>query len=205
MLTAQRIFRIFLPARLKRQHYLRILRGAKTHPDLLRCRQYISEGDCVLDIGANIGIYTKPLSTWVGSSGQVHAFEPIPETFGYLANSMEQMGLRNVICHNEGVSSVSRAARMKVPDGNFYQAQLSEQGQEVKLVRLDDLFSSGISFIKCDVEGHELEVIEGAKGLIKACRPTWLMEVSHRETPDRMRNYGYQATKLQQDWLFVAD
>jgi FkbM family methyltransferase len=205
MWTAQRIVKMLLPLRVKRLYYVRILRDAKPHPDLLRCRQYIHEGDCVLDLGANIGAYTKPLSVWVGSSGQVHAFEPIPETFDYLANSTKQLGLKNVICHNEGASSVSRRARLKVPYGNFYQAQLSEEGLEVKLVKLDDLFPSGISFVKCDVEGHELEVIEGAKGLIKACRPTWLMEVSHDETPEVMRSYGYQATKLQQDWLFVPD
>ena len=93
---------------------------------------------------------------------------------------------------------------MMIPDRNFYQARLSEQGLEVKLVRLDDLFQSGISFVKCDVEGHELEVIEGAKELIRACRPAWLIEVSHREIEGIMRSYGYQATQLGQDWLFVS-
>jgi len=58
MLTGRRFVGSILPPILKRCHYLHLLSAAETPPDLLRCRQYIREGDCVLDLGANIGAYS---------------------------------------------------------------------------------------------------------------------------------------------------
>lgn len=46
---------------------------------------FIAHGDWVLDIGANIGHYTRRLSDLVGPAGRVIAFEPIPQTFEVLA------------------------------------------------------------------------------------------------------------------------
>jgi len=63
---------------------------------------------------------------------------------------------------------------MCVPGKNFYQARLSAEGSiPVESVCLDEEFSSlaGVSFIKCDAEGHEREVIEGAVKLIQRDRP----------------------------------
>ena len=202
--VTRRIVRSLLPPVLRRQHYLRLLQRAEPEADACSCRQYIRSGDCVLDIGANIGVYSKVLSAWVGDSGLVHAFEPVAETFGYLSQNVRKLGLKNVVCHNAAVSSANGLGKIMVRNGNFYQAQLSDTGEEVSLVKLDDLFAADVAFIKCDVEGHEKEVIEGATKLIDRCHPVWLVEVSQSQTIEMMQDRGYRAIHLERDWLFVS-
>jgi FkbM family methyltransferase len=159
----------------------------------------------VVDVGANIGANTKLLSEWVGIEGFVHSYEPILETCSYLNNHVRKFGMCNVVVHNAAVSSRAGELKMRVPGGNFYRARVSLEGDiRVSSVCLDKEFSSltGVSFIKCDVEGHEREVIEGAVKLIQRDRPTWLIETWDEAVVRRMRELGYRATKLEHDWLF---
>ncbi|MGH9503935.1 MAG: FkbM family methyltransferase [Terriglobales bacterium] len=172
----------------------------------------MSSGDTVFDLGANIGAYTKILSDCVGKDGQVHALEPIPETFDYLFTSVQRLCLRNVFCYNVAVSSQTGVGYATVPDyndggQNFYQAHLADEGIRVRIFRLDDLFPDlSPSFIKCDVEDRELDVILGARNTIERSHPVWLMEVclaTKNEVMELMRGYGYTAQKLEINWLFV--
>ena len=55
-----------------------------------------AEGDVALDIGGNFGWYTTLLSRAVGPGGQVHAFEPRPETYEVLKKNCELNGASNV-------------------------------------------------------------------------------------------------------------
>jgi FkbM family methyltransferase len=205
---SRRLVRSLLPRVLKREYYFRLLNRSPIPTDALSCRQYVKAGDCVLDVGANIGRYTKLFADWVGDGGHIHAFEPIAETFDYLSLNIRKLGLSNVSCHHAAVTSNAGKGKMKVPDGNFYRAELGDTGEEVALVALDDLFPGEVSFIKCDVEGHEVEVIEGAKKIVMRCHPVWLMEVSRAETLKLMQDLEYQAIRLdpgRQDWVFVPN
>jgi FkbM family methyltransferase len=200
----RRIVMSLTPRFLRQKYYLRLLSSVQPPPDAFSCLQYIKPGDCVLDIGASIGLYSKLFSGWVGDRGLVHAFEPVAETFGYLSLSVRKLGLNNVVCHNAAVSSRNGQGKMIVPNGNFYRAELSNTGEEVSLVKLDDLFTEFVSFIKCDVEGHEIGVIEGATRLIERCHPVWLMEVKHAETVALMQDRGYRPIHLARwDWMFI--
>ncbi len=137
--------------------------------------------------------------------GSVHSYEPIPETFSYLRNNVHKFGMGNVTIHNEAVSSHRGKAKMRVPNSNFYRAEISPDGNlAVELVRLDDEFalSCRVAFIKCDAEYHEPEVIEGAIKLIERDYPAWLMETSSDAVVRRMAELGYKATKLEHNWLF---
>src|SRR3954471_15548180 len=70
--------------------------------ELSLLHQYIQRGDVVLDIGANIGFYTKILSELVGSTGKVYAFEPDKTNFSYLKKNTAN--LNNVMLINKAVS-----------------------------------------------------------------------------------------------------
>src|SRR5215472_1991138 len=116
-------------------------------PDLLGCKALLRPGDTVFDIGANIGVYTRFCSEFVGPTGQVHSLEPIPETFSYLSRNVEALGLRNVTLYNLAASdNVSDRAAMSMPQyasggANIYEASLSDSGDiPVKTTRLDTLF-----------------------------------------------------------------
>ena len=196
--------RPILPHFLRCLYYQRSLSRLSTEPDALRCRSLVKLGDCVIDVGANIGAYTRIFSEWVGPEGSVHSYEPLPETFSYLCNNVTKFGLANVAVHNAAVSSRPGEGKMHVPDRNFYQARLSSDGDvPARLVRLDDEFSEliRVAFIKCDAEFHEREVIEGALALIE--RDPWLIETWDDAVIQRMRELGYKATQLDHDWLFT--
>jgi len=165
-----------------------------------------------VDLGANIGVYTKVLSDQVGPNGQVHAVEPIPATFACLLNSVQKLGFGNVFCYNVAISNQTGLGHATVPeyrDGgrNFYQAQLSDEGITVRTYRLDDLFPDlSPALVKCDVEDRELNVIIGAKKMIERCHPVWHMEVclaTENEVMKLMSAHGYKSRKLQKNWLFV--
>lgn len=196
----------------KRAYYAGLLRRLQPEPDALLCRQYAHPGDVVLDLGANIGAYSKVLSNCVGPNGQVHALEPIPETFGYLFNNVQKLDMQNVFCYNVAASSHTGLGHAEIPeykDGgpNFYRAHLSTRGINVRLFRIDDLFGDLYpAFIKCDVEDREFEVITGAKNMIERCHPVWLMEVclaTRNEVLALMQAHGYTGTQLEKNWLFV--
>ena len=205
MSSLRSVIRPILPHFAKCFYQERLLRKVVPEPDALACCQYLHPGCTVIDIGANIGSYTKLFSSWVGPEGSVHSYEPIPETFSYLKNNVRKLGMTNVTVHNVAVSSQPGRMKMKIPDRKFYQARISPDGdQEVELVRLDDEFlqSREIAFIKCDVECHEAHVIEGALQIIERDHPVWLMETFDDSVIERMKSLGYKATHLTADWLF---
>lgn len=157
-------------------------------PDLAVVRRLVALGDTVLDVGANYGIYTKFLSDLVGSRGRVISLEPIPETFELLSANVASLGLSNVQLHQRAASDRDGALGMVVPDtpDGHYQARVVDgvagtSALSVTGVTLDRVAQGTVerlTFIKCDVEGHELAALRGARSLLQECRPALLVEVS---------------------------
>ena len=83
--------------------------------DALIAKRLISPGDTVLDIGANIGQYTRFMSHCVGPTGHVYAFEPIPATFDFLSNNVRELGLGNVEPLNFALSDTEETITMVIP------------------------------------------------------------------------------------------
>ena len=181
--------------RLKKRHYLRKLRHVSVleEPDLGLLEVFVGPGDCVVDIGANIGVYTLFLSRLVSQSGRVYSFEPVAPTFDFLAYNVRKLDLKNVLAKRVAITDCVCKVSMVVPKGadgvdNFYQAAIVENNQE-NAAKLSDLIDGipldlalaedikRIKFIKCDVEGHELHCLHGAPNVILHSRPAWLMEV----------------------------
>jgi len=153
----------------------------------------VSEDDIVVDIGANIGTYTTYLSKLVGPKGCVYSLEPVKVTYDILQSNVSRLGLSNVIAINCAASNHNEYIHMKIPKfsigtPNYYRAEIVTQSKvadDVELVeaetrRLDDIFvdiEENLSFIKCDVEGHEMECLEGALSVIRKSQPAWLIEI----------------------------
>lgn len=178
----------------------------------------VKPGDFVIDMGANFGWYTNVLSSLVGHAGKVYSIEPIPDTFQVLCGILRKFKLANVLPMNYAMSKADGTVVMRVPQheyggNNFYRAQIGlKQDESSKSMReylvpmrcLDSLFldvASKITFIKCDVEGHELAVASGGAQFFEKARPAWLMEVGgdpdEEGTPPHqlfrlMKEYGYQ-------------
>jgi FkbM family methyltransferase len=177
------------PAR--RAYYARLLRAARedAQVDLSFLKRVVRRGDCVVDAGASIGLYTKFLSALVGPEGLVCSVEPMPETYDVLVSNVRRLGLSNVRPLNYALSDVDGELEMEVPrwsygGENLYEARVAGAASgglrriRVAARRLDTLVPDRpIAFVKCDVEGHELRCLAGAAETIRRWRPPWLLEV----------------------------
>jgi len=85
-------------------------------PEFRMLADWVTEGDSVIDVGANIGIFTAALSQLVGPKGHVFAFEPIPDTFHLLTANSRLFAFPNVTLLNAAASNASRLVWMEVPN-----------------------------------------------------------------------------------------
>ena len=182
----------------------------------------VNSGDHVIDIGANAGWYTKVLSELVQMNGLVYSIEPIPPTFDTLTYYVKRKNTSNIIPLNYALGDFEGTVIMEVPIGddgysNFYRSRIlstydndiNRNVFRVKLKPLDQIISNSkskpITFIKCDVEGHEYSVVMGGKHTIELSMPALLIEISgnvniKNTEPQQLLSYltsiGYSA------WFF---
>ncbi len=159
----------------------------RTDPDEIRyLLGALRKGDIVVDVGAHRGSYTYWMQRAVGRGGKVFSFEPQPALAAYLKRMVATLGFRQVTVEHLGVSSASGQMTLLVP-GSSYEATFeadSIRGDHVKhsvqVVTLDEYFAahSGplIRLIKCDAEGHELEIFRGARRILESQHPILVFE-----------------------------
>lgn len=199
---------------LKASHYVRHVRrfSEADEPELKVVKYLVNLGDTVIDVGANVRWYTHYLSRLVSDKGRVISLEPMPETFWLLSMCVKWHRLSNVTLVNAGASEEDKVGVMEVPfydfgGENFYMAHVVDEniGDVAKLrwaVRLTTLDSvleeviDDVTFVKCDVEGHELAVVKGAMRLIGQEKAAWLVEVSRASDPDIEGTNSWQIFQL---------
>jgi FkbM family methyltransferase len=138
----------------------------------------LDSGEAAVDVGANIGYMTSVMSTRVGRSGTMLAFEPHPTAFQALQRNVarwrEDPGIGTIEVHRLALSSRSGRGRLAVQQDFMALASLRDAREsgdshdvEVELATLDDAVGSRhVSLLKLDVEGHEHAVLEGATRLL---------------------------------------
>ena len=175
--------------------------------------RHVRAGDTVVDVGSHKGGFLYWLRRYVTASGRVYAFEPQPALARYLSDVARMQGWNNVTVEAAGVSSSSGMLELFVPapEGQSSPgATLAPAGSPgphhsitVPVVTLDAYFSGRdrrITCVKCDCEGHELEVFRGAEGVLRRDRPVLLFECEARHMRDRtpqdvfdcLRELGYR-------------
>ena len=137
------------------------------------------------DRGAvDAGVWWGPWTWWLARRvPRVEAFEPNAELVGRLTPVMPE----NVTLHCVALSDRTGVSDLWVPSlgtgaegRSSLELGLREQqfvSRPVETTRMDDLDLGDIGFVKIDVEGHELAVLEGATKLLDSERPTVLVEV----------------------------
>jgi FkbM family methyltransferase len=128
-----------------------------------------------VDVGAHIGFHTLHAARMLGPSGAVIAFEPTPEVFELLQRSVRLNGLESICrCMNLALSFSEGLAAFHVSTlcghNSLYPLGDTQEESElqVKTARLDDLLreTRRIDVVKLDVEGAELDVLEGMKAIL---------------------------------------
>ncbi len=167
---------------------------------LNKTRPYTGNVTRVLDIGGCAGAFTLALLEH-GIGAEFDIFEPSSVALPYLYHNTE--GIEGITIHELGASSSNKTALL-YSDENLgkYNLYDGETYEEVQLVRLDDVIDGPVDVIKLDVEGHELEALQGANGILEQYHPRIIIEakVGHMEragyTPDdalnQMKRLGYR-------------
>ena len=131
-------------------------------------RNEAKEGMVALDLGANIGYVTLILAEIVGKRGHVYALEPVPRNFEILSKNVE---INN---YNDRIEVFQLAGSNQCGELKFYLSDKSNLGSmsktvhtgkaiDVPIITMDEFFKGkpAPNFIKMDIEGHEVEALEG--------------------------------------------
>lgn len=160
-------------------------------------KQYIKNGDIVFDIGGNIGQYAMLFSELAGDEGTVYSFEPDFKNFSFLQFNRNINKCSNLHCYNFGVGNSDadleffRDTETGGRTGSFIRSFVGNYKGHTDVVRLkkfDTLISElgRPSFIKIDVEGFEVDVLNGLSMVLEDSK--FLVEV-RKETKQRVYQY----------------
>jgi FkbM family methyltransferase len=166
-------------------------------------------GERVLDVGANIGVMTSLLSKRVGESGRVLAFEAHPRVFQQLSRNVRFWNRSQIEISNRAISNHGGTVRISEGDdfgtnegtARVEKDETCAKGLEVDSAQLDEVMPTGVSGVtKIDVEGHEVEVLTGAKTALAERRMRDIVFESGWGFPgaahDLLVTYGYQVFAL---------
>lgn len=158
---------------------------------------HLMPGDTVIDVGAHKGGFTYWMLKQVGNDGHVVAFEPQAVLAERLRRLLEARGCPNAVVENQGLSSSTGVLTLNIPGPGTSPGASFEPHDDIDPPALSipipvttlDQYSwehnlGRIHMIKCDVEGHELEVFRGAEQLLASQHPLLIFEceVRHRRS-----------------------
>jgi FkbM family methyltransferase len=186
--------------------------------EMLGLRRLVGPGSVCIDVGSAAGLYTLALSRLAGPSGRVHSVEPLSFAHPVWTRVLRARQARNVRHHAVALAAERGSGVMSVPVGRYgpvtgrsflagscrglgSNAEFADQIEVgVQVDTLDGLCAreslNRLDFIKVDVEGAELAVLEGGQRAIETFRPTMLIEIEARHTA----RYQYRPDDLA-GWL----
>jgi FkbM family methyltransferase len=167
---------------------------------LLNLAMVLQPGDTFVDVGANVGLYSKTLSRFhrLFPDSAFYAFEANPDTSLRLRRTLEGTGVflhESALSDRSGTLPFCRGATSGVfgPLANSGEFQIASDTVELQVSRLDEFAVEGSSLvIKIDVEGHEIEVLRGAVRFFQENRvkAVYLDGYSSDEVPAFLHSHG---------------
>lgn len=207
-----RAIRLHVPHALKdkMQIFALLMRGFHELPLLQTARRFIAPGDRVIDAGANFGNHTVYFGAVCGA--EVISIEPQAEVFAVLERNRALNGIAGA-AHCAAAGARAGTARFVHARGDNSGTARFEPGPgDVALVALDDIAADRpVSLIKIDVEGMQMDLLDGAQGILARDRPVLWMELrpGHGEVAapsERLAAMGYARHRMTwRDFLFLPD
>lgn len=140
------------------------------------------KGDYVIDGGACLGDSALVFSNAVGEQGKVYAFDPVYEHIEILKYNVEQFPIKNIEIYECGLSDKNFITYPLRIGG--YNPAFQEIEDVIPLCRLDSLLENGeickLDYIKLDIEGSELEALQGSLETIKIFKPKLAVSIYHK-------------------------
>ncbi len=170
----------------------------------------LEPGMVFFDIGAMAGYFTLLAARLVGPQGRVYAFEPLPRNLAYLRRHVAMHGFDNVTMVEAAVSDSSGVATFE-PGAHASAGRLAQRGSlQVRTIALDEEIAAGRlpvpHAIKIDVEGAELDVLQGAGRTLRIARPRLFLDIHDflgpsfvhldKDCKNLLHSFGYQFRRL---------
>lgn len=157
----------------------------------------------VIDVGANIGTYCLEIAQAFPDL-PIYAFEPLVGAYNELIENIQLNQFTNILPRKLALGAVSGSIEGEVPrdDQAYGHISLSKEANIARgtdydcdktiyaVSALDDFNFENVSLIKIDVEGMELEVLQGAVDTLERCSPMIMFEAWDRDW------YAKQRTEL---------
>jgi FkbM family methyltransferase len=198
-----------------------ILLDARSESDLRRgdrepavqelLKQWLAPGQVFYDIGANVGFFSLAASRQIGPLGRVFAFEAGPDVAARLRNTIQRNHLSNLtvieaavwsesgtVCFDPSLASPDRMVGHVVEQP----AQSEPACVAVPAISLDDFVRTAPPphVVKCDVEGAESKVLQGATTLFEQVRPRLICEV-HDSANEHFLLHWLEKRRYSVRWL----
>jgi FkbM family methyltransferase len=158
-------------------------------------------GDIIVEVGANVGTETVGYSDIAGARGRVVAFEPLPSNRTAVERLLPALQYPNVTLLPYALSDRNGTTRFAVPPlymsqgtghllgteeqrtetTTYYYEPVEMELIEVERRTLDELAAEvrGVRLLLADIEGAEVALLQGARRVLEANRPTLVLEASH--------------------------
>ncbi|HZS49613.1 MAG TPA: FkbM family methyltransferase [Bryobacterales bacterium] len=194
-------------------------------PEQVACfEKLIHPGDCIFDVGANVGFYAIWFSR-LAVAGRVVAFEPDPANVELLRRNLELNKVCNVAVEPCAVSDYAGERRFAVDSATgstgtleshqTYGSRLEGGPQMFATVRTTTLDEAAREYgypalMKIDVEGHELAVLKGARQVLGSpCLRALAVEVSNASTRTSvyalLREHGFQLRDIERNYAEAGE
>jgi len=168
-------------------------------------RRSVGPGGVVWDVGANIGMLSLVAARMVGPTGRVVALEPDAQCAAAIRANAHANGIDAIDVHEVAATATTGDVELVVVQDRLW-TRLSSVGEHeletarrtVPGVALDDLDAPTPTLIKIDVEGAELDVLQGMQRLLTETQPVLVCEMhgKNREFCTAMREAGYAVINL---------
>jgi FkbM family methyltransferase len=145
-------------------------------------RHWLRPGMTVIDVGANLGVYSLPMARLVGQTGHVYAYEPGSETRGLLERGRELNAAVNLNISPFALSDHAREGRLVF--GSSSELNALGDGAAGEAVSITSLDSEDVArgwpspdFIKIDAEGEEERILAGGHNFFARHSPLVMFEI----------------------------
>jgi FkbM family methyltransferase len=155
----------------------------------------LSAHECLVDCGAYQGETSEQFLERTDDTASCYLFEPCPSNLGVARDRLSRF--KNVSFHAAGLSDRSERRRFHSAAG--LSSRVADSGDiEVDLLRIDDIVSKKCTYIKMDIEGHELLALKGAETTIQRFHPKLAIACYH--TPDHIWKIPDFVLSLRKDY-----
>ena len=166
----------------------------------------IFKNDIIVDCGAYDGDTARLFMQLTDNKCKVYCIEPVRENYNALNDWVKKSKLGNIVPIHAGVGSFYHSEKVysteeKTTKGAVGSNRFGSDNpivSDIKIITLDETINEKIDFIKMDIEGAEMDALEGASQVIKECKPRMLLSAYHKTTD--MWNIPLYIKKIHSDY-----